>query len=216
MSGGWQFGVIRGLQAGVDSQPLVLKVGGSLLSAAGWPRLLDDLIVGLGAIPLTLIIGGGAIVEGLREIDAAAPQPPQLMHDLAVDAMHFTARLVSKTTGLSIAPRPACSAAACILDVPLWLMESGEAGRLPTSWDVTSDSIAARVAQGCGAGLMLAKSTAPPQCPEGDARDRLRPLTESGWIDRFFPSAAEGLATIRWCAPTTAIATTTTQRRGDS
>jgi len=216
MSGGWQFGVIRGLQTDVDSHPLVLKIGGSLLSVAGWPRLLDDLIAGLGTVPLTLIVGGGAIVEGLREIDAAAPQSPQLMHDLAVDAMHFTARLVSKTTGLPIASRPACSAGACILDAPLWLMGSGEAKSLPASWDVTSDSIAARVAQSCGAGLMLAKATAPPQCPEGPDHGMLRHLTESGWVDRFFPSAAAGLATIRWCTPTAAVSTTTTHRRGDS
>jgi aspartokinase-like uncharacterized kinase len=216
MSERWRFGVIRGLQTDGDAGPLVLKIGGSLLSSTGWPRLLDDLIAGLGAIPLTLIVGGGAIVEGLREIDAAAPQPPRLMHDLAVDAMHFTARLVAKTTGLSIMSRPACSAAACILDVPLWLMESGEAKRLPAGWDVTSDSIAARVARGCGAELLLAKAAVPPPYPQGDDQAAVRLLAESGWVDRFFPSAAAGLATIRWCTPNDAVATTTTHRRGDS
>lgn len=216
MNGRWQFGAIRQPEAEDDPRPLVLKIGGSLLSLPGWPHLLEALIARVGDVPLTVVVGGGAIVEGLREIDAAAPQPAGLMHDLAIDAMHFTARLVSRATGLAIMARPSCTASAGILDVPLWLMKSDAATALPASWDVTSDSLAACVARDCGAGLMLAKASPPPPWPERDDQGTLRHLAEAGWIDHFFPTAATGVARIGWCAPRETVATSATRRRADS
>jgi hypothetical protein len=130
--------------------------------------------------------------------------------------MHFTARLVSRATGLAIMAQPSCTASAGILDVPLWLMTSGEATALPASWDVTSDSLAARVARNCDAGLMLAKASPPPPWPDGDDQGVLRHLAKAEWIDHFFPTAATGVASIGWCAPRDTVATSATRRRADS
>jgi aspartokinase-like uncharacterized kinase len=59
--------------------------------------------------------------------------------------------------------------------------------RLPESWDVTSDSIAARLAICTGADeLVLLKSADPP------SRD-LQELADAGYVDKFLPKLADEL-----------------------
>jgi hypothetical protein len=61
-------------------------------------------------------------------------------------------------------------------------------GRLPHSWAVTSDSVAARAARLVRARLVLLKSvTLPPGAGWDEAAKR-------GWVDAHFPAAADGLA----------------------
>jgi aspartokinase-like uncharacterized kinase len=62
---------------------------------------------------------------------------------------------------------------------------------LPHSWDVTSDSIAARVAAELQAELVLLKSTPPPS-------DDLPAAAASGYVDPYFPTAAAGLQSVRF------------------
>jgi hypothetical protein len=171
----------------------VVKFGGSLLSRPHWPdelRGLLDLLEG----PRTIVVGGGAIVDGLRSIDAASPRSPELMHHLAIEAMGITARLVAAVIGLPVAVVPASSSGVVVLDASSWLAAGGRAAGLPIGWQVTSDSIAAAVAGSCGAGLLLAKSVPPPAVG-------LPALVASGWLDPFFPTAATSLAEIHWAAP---------------
>ena len=53
----------------------VVKVGGSLLSVPNWPDLVAELLrIGSRHRKVIVVDGGGTIVEGLRTIDAAAPQ----------------------------------------------------------------------------------------------------------------------------------------------
>lgn len=198
MTPGWRCGALRSPRPMNGPRPLVLKIGGSLLSRAGWPRQIDDLIAGFGETPLSLVVGGGAVVDGLRLIDAAAPQPARLMHDLAIDAMRLTALVVSRTTGLPLSAQPACTPTACVLDVPLWLQHSGNAANMPAGWHVTSDSIAACVARACNAALLLAKSVPPPSL---DHEPSLADLARAGWVDPFFATATIGLDDISWAVP---------------
>jgi 5-(aminomethyl)-3-furanmethanol phosphate kinase len=195
----WVRGTLRQSPDGHEPDSLVLKVGGSLLSWPDWPWLLDRLLTGVGDLPLVIVVGGGAVVDGLRQIDSAAPQPAKLMHDLALDCMHTLAQLVSQSAGLPLSANPARTRSACVLDVPTWMLTQAAPGRLPPSWDVTSDSIAARMASDYGAALMLAKSTSPPATWCGES---LESLTNAGWVDRFFPIAADDLQNIFWTAPT--------------
>lgn len=195
----WQEGVVRGGEIPAQQGGLtVLKIGGSLLALASWPRLLESLVSDIGDRDVAIVVGGGPVVDGLRSIDAAAPQAPEVMHDLAIDAMHLTAELVSRSTGLPIRPAPGGTAAACVLDVPLWMISGTRSRDLPASWDVTSDSIAARVAHEYGADLLLAKAAPPPSSWCGES---LLSLAGSGWVDRYFPIAAAEVARIRWTAP---------------
>ena len=194
----WIRGCLRRSPESDGTGALVLKIGGSVLSWPDWPWLVDHLVAGVGDVPLAIVVGGGAVVDGLRQIDAAAPRPAKVMHDLALDCMHALAQLVSQSTGLPLSANPASIGSACVLDVPTWMLTRPEAAKLPTSWDVTSDSIAALVASASGAALMLAKSI-PPPIPWCGAS--LESLTAAGWVDRFFPSAADDLQEIYWTAP---------------
>jgi hypothetical protein len=207
---GWQWGVIRAAQATVDRAAgrgmtaaapslLVLKVGGSLLARPDWPTLVHRLVAARGPGACCLVVGGGAVVNGLRTLDRAAPQSPRLMHDLAIDAMRLTARLVAATVDLPLVAVPPHDGSVAVLDVPEWLETGSRIAPLPAGWQVTSDSIAACVSGAHGARLLLAKSVPPPPCP-GDL-DRVSALAQAGWVDEYFPAAALPLATIEWAAP---------------
>ncbi|MFM8734033.1 MAG: hypothetical protein ACKOC8_02410 [Pirellulales bacterium] len=182
----WLGGSIRGA---AGPRPVVVKFGGSLLARRDWPADLLAVVQRQGS-PVTVVVGGGRIVDGLRELDAACPLPTAASHRLAIEALGITARVTAAATGLPLV----ATATAGILDVPAWLGVDDRMLRLPEGWHVTSDSIAAIVAGTHGARLVLAKS-APP--PPGD----LAALSAAGWVDGFFPEAAAGLPVIEWMAP---------------
>jgi len=202
---GWRIGPLRDADGGSlppssSIGPIVLKVGGSLLSRPGWPALLVPLIAACGPRACCLVVGGGAVVDGLRMLDRAAPQSPRLMHELAIDAMRLTARLVASSVNVPVAAVPPDAGNIAVLDVPAWLGVGSRVTSLPVGWHVTSDSIAASVAVEHGGSLLLAKSAPPPPCPvDGDL---LASLARAGWVDEHFPVAAGPLVTIAWAAPT--------------
>ncbi|NDC54175.1 MAG: hypothetical protein EBZ74_07725 [Planctomycetia bacterium] len=193
---GWTLGTLR--STGTAAGHEVLKLGGSLLGMPDWPRLVAGLIRGRAAgRPVIVVVGGGAVVDGLRTIDAAAPADSGTMHDLAIGLMGTTARLVSARLSLPLAGECPCTSAA-VLDVPRWLAASEQGRHLPAGWHVTSDSIAAHVAAVTGGDLLLGKR-APPPFPCAD--DPLGALVESGWVDGYFPAAAGPLGRIGWAVP---------------
>lgn len=196
---GWRLGRLRGAASAAADSPRVLKIGGSLLSRSAWPRHISALVAAGPPTGLTLVVGGGAVVDGLRRIDAAAPQSDELMHELAIEAMRLTARLVAAALGLAVSPSPAGAAGTVVLDAALWLENRPRGPELPVGWHVTSDSIAARVAVATAGVLLLAKSTAPRRSPGG--RYDLTALTAAGWVDEHFPIAADAIAVIDWAAP---------------
>ncbi len=200
-SASWQHGAIRRCSRGTTaSAPLVIKVGGSLLGRIDWPRLVGDLVQEATADRgCLLIVGGGGVVESLRSSDAKRPLPPERMHRAAIDVMGATGWLVARLLGLPLVAEPASQSARepAVLDVPAWLGRENRLERLPVGWDVTSDSIAARVAASQGSGLLLAKSVPPPVMGE----DTCEQLADRGWIDRYFPRAAESLDEIAWACP---------------
>lgn len=197
----WIVGDLRAASAAAPHE--VVKVGGSLLSVPSWPDLVAELLrVRARHRKVIVVVGGGTIVEGLRTIDAAAPQRADAIHFLAIDLLATTARLVAQALGLPLIVEP-CDDQVAVLDAPLWLSATDRHGaerqaRLPVGWHVTSDSIAALVATDTGCDLLLAKRTAPPL--SGD-EDRLTELARKGWVDDHFPTAATGLARIAWAAP---------------
>jgi aspartokinase-like uncharacterized kinase len=197
----WQHGTIRRRSRGTAiSGPLVIKVGGSLLGRIDWPRLVGDLVrEAAGDRGCLLVVGGGAVVESLRSSDAERPLPPEQTHRAAIDVMGATGWLVARLLGLPLVaepPRPPGHEPA-VLDAPAWLGRDGRLEQLPVGWDVTSDAIAACVAASEGYGLLLAKSVPPPVMGEGDCQA----LAGHGWIDRYFPRAAESLEEIAWACP---------------
>lgn len=186
MTAGWRHGVLRG---GAEGGSLVVKLGGSLLARTAWATAIADLLAEQ-IRPQLLVVGGGPIVDGLRAIDAAAPQSAAAMHWWAIEAMGITARVVAEALGLPLVTSPSGTTQG-VLDVPAWLR--GDAS-LPVGWHVTSDSIAAVAARAAGAGLLLVKSVPPP------AHD-LAMAAAAGWVDPHFPAVAAALDRIAWAAP---------------
>jgi hypothetical protein len=201
MNGIWRCGIVRE-PSSRECPPgvLVVKVGGSLLGRDGWPAEIRELLGSVSG-PRLVVVGGGPLVDGLRTIDAAAAQPTEVMHRLAIEAMGLTARLVADCLQMPLVGEFVPGHVAAVLDPPAWLRAAERMRSLPVGWHVTSDSIAAGVAESLGGGLLLAKSAAPP-CPSGD----LVPLAASGWVDAWFPTAARSLAWIGWAAPATRTA----------
>lgn len=173
----------------------VIKLGGSLLE---WPELAARLRAWLAVqspAANILIVGGGALVDKLRELDAAKAFASETSHFLAIRAMSVTAsavagqlpeaRLVEAIERLDLADCDTLQ----VLDTQRFLSrEHGTAEALPASWDVTSDSIAARVATALEAHeLVLLKSSLPPRATS------LESLARSGYVDAFFPRAAQSL-----------------------
>ena len=75
----------------------------------------------------------------------------------------------------------------------LEVLDDPHADRLPASWDVTTDSIAARIATRLGADrLVLLKSAV---LPEGTDRESAARL---GLVDPMFPRVARPLERVEW------------------
>jgi aspartokinase-like uncharacterized kinase len=180
------------------ARAVVLKLGGSLLTLPNWPDRIADLVddVRRTTPRLIVVVGGGPPVDGLRAIDAAAPQSAELMDRLAIESLRLSATLVAASLSLPRSRAPGRAAPACVLDAAGWLSGAGRRHSLPVGWQVTSDSIAAAVAATVGADLLLAKRVPPP----GPASD-LESLAAAGWVDEHFPTAARGLGGIGWAAP---------------
>ena len=198
MSGDWQRGVVVAGPVTGMARAVVLKLGGSLLTLPNWPDRIADLVddVRRTTPRLIVVVGGGPPVDGLRAIDAAAPQSAELMDRLAIESLRLSATLVAASLSLPRSRAPGRAAPACVLDAAGWLSGAGRRHTLPVGWQVTSDSIAAAVATANRADLLLAKRVPPP----GPASD-LESLAAAGWVDEHFPTAARGLGGIGWAAP---------------
>ncbi len=183
-----------------ESRPLVVvKVGGSLLD---WPELTVRLETFLGSDVareggphprFVLIVGGGPVADAIRALDKAQGFGAARAHRLALGAMDLTAELLAGelSGGLlvrSLEELPGAWRAERrpILAVRRYMEEVDEPGGdpLPRSWSVTSDSIAARIADRLGADrLILLKSTA-------TAASSRREAAEAGLVDPVFPKAS--------------------------
>ena len=180
----------------------VVKVGGSLLE---WPHLPIALPLWLDAQPPgrnVLIAGGGQLADWLREADARFQLGQSVSHRLCLEALRVTAvllaellpesRLVTTFEALqALVHSPADRAVGVFC--PYRFMIEWEPARhpqpLPATWAVTSDSIAARLAEMIQADeLVLLKSADPP--PAGP--------TSGGYVDDYFAAATQKLANIRY------------------
>ncbi len=180
----------------------VIKLGGSLLDWPLWPQRFEAWLAQQSAAQNLVLPGGGALADAVREIDALYSIPPVAAHWLCIRAMSIharqlatrwpMARLCSSVRALDEAP-PA--AGLVILD-PWPILRDEEpcfSGRpLPASWDVTSDSIAARLAEMAMAAELVLMKSATMQEGESPAELSLR-----GYVDAYFPQAAGSLGQIR-------------------
>ena len=184
---------------------IVVKVGGSLFDH---PRLgpgLRTYLDSLAPVEVILVAGGGKVVDAVRELDRVHGLGEEASHWLALRAMGVMGDVLERI----IDPNP-LPAAERGLQTPTSLLVKGAGGlgrrrvldslafareddsrpgALPHSWEVTSDSIAARAAVVYGAErfVLLKSVDVPPGTPWKEAAAR-------GGVDPHFPRVVAGAA----------------------
>lgn len=180
----------------------VAKLGGSLLT---FNQLAPKLNAWLAAEPArhtVLIVGGGPVVEGFRKLDAQQPIATPAVHWLCIEALSLTTRYLAQllpelavVDDFAQLQRRVESPGVTLFEVQQFMreIEPHRPGTcLPADWDVTSDSIAARLAVVLAADeLVLLKSTS------AGASAALAELAASGYVDRFLPQVARELPAYR-------------------
>lgn len=182
---------------------IVVKIGGSLFTQ---PNLVHRLIEKVDCLSsffspahLVLVTGGGGFVNSLREIDR--------VNVLACDVAHWTAiRLMDINSSLLQDWWPELDSVNSLGELRLRCEHSGVSlfrveeflrheepslpgTQLPVGWEVTSDSIAARVAELLAAKqLILLK----PECSLPTQDWAL--AADFGLVDQYFPKIASHLS----------------------
>jgi aspartokinase-like uncharacterized kinase len=185
------------------TRPVVLKIGGSLLDWTGLPARLSEACAARGDPPLIVLVGGGRVADVVRDLDRVHGLGPEPAHHLALRALDLTAQVLAALLppGLDVVDHPEqCAAVWERSRVPVLAprrflddIERRGADPLPHTWDVTTDSIAARVAVHLGASeLALWKSAPLPPGADLDAAARL------GLVDPAFPAEARRLRRVTY------------------
>jgi 5-(aminomethyl)-3-furanmethanol phosphate kinase len=182
----------------------VIKVGGSLLD---WPQLPTALRSWLAAQQPALNIllcGCGPFGDIIRQADLRFSLGQEHSHWLCINALSLTARLLAAIIPeaphcdryAQLTARIAAHEPGNIIFDPREFLTDHEAalpGRaLSHTWSVTTDSIAARLAQVLEADelILLKSANAPHAASLGD-------LAASGFVDSHFPLATSSLRSVR-------------------
>jgi aspartokinase-like uncharacterized kinase len=171
----------------------VVKVGGSLFDMPDLGTRLEAWLRAL-SLPVLLVTGGGAVADFVRKMDRLHGLGEEKSHWLALRSLGFMSRTLMELAPASLPlflidgeqPEfpPESRAGFPLLDLHTFArQDETRRGRLPHCWEVSSDSLAARVAQHFGASeLILLKSvTIPPEMDWPEARRR-------GFVDAYFPT----------------------------
>lgn len=175
----------------------VVKLGGSLLECADLVERWNAWVARQTTRQTLLVVGGGGLVDVVGELQQLHPQiTDKDAHWLAVRAMQLNAEMI---VGLlseaeyvvdveAFANRP--RATGLFVVDPWGFMQADARGACPlaATWDVSSDSIAARLAVVVGAEeLVLLKSALP-----DDARN------PGDFVDAAFAETSRDLKSVRF------------------
>ncbi len=164
-------------------RPLVIKIGGSLAETGRLAPVLA--MIGGARIPVVIVPGGGPFADAVRNLQSEMRFNDAVAHRLAMLAMEQMAEcIVGLQPGMTVA-RSLDDISEAVMDgqIPVWapLQMIGSDKTIPESWDVTSDALAARLAELLEARLVLLKSVS--------ARDisSAMDLMREGIVDPVFP-----------------------------
>ncbi len=179
---------------------IVVKVGGSLFDWPEFPARLRAYVESRRQERPVLIVGGGPAADWIRQLDRTFGLGAVKAHALAVRSLDLTARVVAEMVpGLEVAERfedlePLFTNGRIPVLAPRLPLDDDDRDSdrpLAKSWDVTTDSIAARLAVRLGAGeLVLLKSVDAPPDASRDELARLR------LVDPAFPEESRSLARV--------------------
>jgi 5-(aminomethyl)-3-furanmethanol phosphate kinase len=184
----------------------VVKVGGGLGRGAG-DAALRVLCATLGELgerhPLLVVPGGAWFADAVRDADRRFGLPATTSHRMAVLGMEQFGWLLSELIpGAERSTEPHAQIGRTTVLLPAALSLEG----LPVSWQVTSDSIAARVAGRAGAGrLVLVKEVDglfADWPPRGEPLARLTvaelAAQRPGGVDAYLPTALANASFETW------------------
>lgn len=168
-------------------KPLVVKLGGSLAEAGtlmAWLRVLVR-----AKSPLVLVPGGGPMADAVRTLQSELRFDDGTAHDMAILAMQQMALAV-------VAMHERLTATETLVDInralrsgriPVWLpvAMSAKDRRIPRTWAITSDGLAARLSERLGSDCVLVKSRRVP------AATTAQGLARTGVVDPTFPIIVE-------------------------
>ncbi len=181
----------------------VYKLGGSLLTLPDLATRLRKLFAGSSDTRPLLVVGGGSAADLVRDWDEVHQLGDERAHWLALEAMSFNEALLSELLKEScrvVDHRQAVdaweSARVPILRAAEFLRreETQHGPSLPHNWNVTSDSVAAWVAERFAADeLVLLKSVTAPVESESPT-----PGVQSLDVDAYFHHLAAALPRLGW------------------
>ena len=170
---------------------IVVKVGGSLYDWPGLGPALRAFVAALDPTPVILVPGGGVFADAVRTLHAVHGLTEEQSHWLALESLWPAARFICGITQADemVIPFPLVPNNARVVVMDVHGFFYFDARVLPHTWEVTTDSIAARAAVVWKANrLILLKSIdVPPGTPWAEAAAR-------GWVDGYFTRALEGFA----------------------
>ncbi len=169
---------------------LIVKIGGSLAKSGALVRILE--IVSRSQIDIVIVPGGGVFADAVRADQGRLSYSDKAAHTMAMLAMHQSAIAMS-----DLAPRlqPIENLAEIEIAlksdrIPVWmpLKVAGQDHDIPQDWTITSDGLAARLAQYLNVGhVVLVKPAAP------SAVVSAADLASAGVVDQWFAENAERL-----------------------
>jgi 5-(aminomethyl)-3-furanmethanol phosphate kinase len=192
----------RGCGAGAAGWPvsgigripsIVVKLGGSLAADPSLEHWLHELGRSRSA-RFVVVPGGGPFADAVRAAQRRWRFSDEVAHAMAIGAMEQFGRMLC---GIELGSAP-CSALHQIEQawsggrLPVWLpgQSMQRERQLPRTWDVTSDTIAAWLADALGAaGLLLVKSCNLPGAPSDPVA-----LAAAGIVDPALPGFLSGRA----------------------
>jgi aspartokinase-like uncharacterized kinase len=164
----------------------LVKVGGSLCRPEWQPPLLDWLEARARAGPVLVVCGGGAFADAVRSEQRRVGYGALTAHRQALLAMEQTAWWLH--AAWHERHGRCCPVVSDGRPGSLWTPRDliQDSGELAASWEVTSDTLAAWLAQRCAAThLHLLKSLA-----IGYAQGTTQDWAQRGWVDASFPDYA--------------------------
>lgn len=163
---------------------IIVKVGGSLAETGRLPHVLS--IIAATKRPVVVVPGGGSFADKVRDLQTVLRFDDKSAHRLAILGMHQMAEIYFAKEP-RLAPADSLEGIGRVLavgQVPVWMpfQMCQNDGSIPADWTITSDGLAARLAERLGgAPVVLLKSV------ETDPTTSLNELEARGIVDAVFP-----------------------------